>query len=127
MTKLILAGLIIAFSICSSISCSAPTSDLNGIQLLAPDNGAIGCKVKPASFSWSPWPEATRYQLDLASDNEFKSMIVTATTTTTGYTYSGTLDYSNNYFWRVKALAVNGLPIESDWSVTFSFATEPAP
>ena len=54
-------------------------------------------------------------------------MLVTATTTTTGYEYNGTLDYSTNYFWRVKALEVNGENIPSDWSATFSFQTEGAP
>jgi hypothetical protein len=98
-----------------------------GIQLLAPNNGSIGCKVKPASFYWSPCPEATRYQIDLARDPEFKQLTVTATTTTPGYEYSGTLDYSTNYFWRVKALQVNGLPIPTDWSATFSMQTKPAP
>jgi len=98
-----------------------------GVQLLAPNNGCLGCKVKPASFSWSPWKEATKYQFDLATDPEFKSLVVTATTTTTGYEYSGTLNYSTNYFWRVKALEVNGQNIPSDWSATFSLQTEPAP
>jgi len=98
-----------------------------GVQLLSPNNGCIGCKVKPAAFSWSPWKEATKYQFDLATDPEFKSLVVTATTTTTGYEYSGTLNYSTNYFWRVKALEVNGQNIPSDWSATFSMQTEPAP
>jgi len=98
-----------------------------GVQLLAPNNGCLGCKIKPASFSWSPWKEATKYQFDLATDPEFKSLVVTATTTTTGYEYSGTLNYSTNYFWRVKALEVNGQNIPSDWSATFSLQTEPAP
>jgi hypothetical protein len=98
-----------------------------GVQLLSPNNGCLGCKVKPASFSWSPWKEATKYQFDLSKDPEFKQLVVTATTTTTGYEYQGTLDYATNYFWRVKALEVNSLPIPSDWSATFSFQTEPAP
>jgi len=98
-----------------------------GVQLLAPNNGCLGCKVKPASFSWSPWKEATKYQFDLATDPEFKSLVVTATTTTTGYEYDGTLNYSTNYFWRVKALEVNGQNIPSDWSATFSMQSEPAP
>jgi len=34
---------------------------------------------------------------------------------------------STNYFWRVKALEVNGQNIPSDWSATFSMQTEPAP
>ncbi|MDD5170779.1 MAG: hypothetical protein PHN75_18325, partial [Syntrophales bacterium] len=103
------------------------TTPYYGVQLLAPNNGCIGCKVKPASFSWSPWKAASKYQIDIAQDPEFKQMLVTATTTTSGYEYNGTLDYGTNYFWRVKSLQVNGQNIPSDWSATFSFQTEPAP
>jgi hypothetical protein len=103
------------------------TTPYYGVQLLAPNNGCVGCKVKPASFSWSPWKEATKYQIDIAKDPEFKQVLVTSTTTTSGYEYNGTLDYATNYFWRVKALAIKGQSIPSDWSATFSFQTEPAP
>ena len=98
-----------------------------GVQLLSPNNGGIGVATKPTQFSWSPWKEATKYEFDLAKDSEFKQMVTTANTTTTAYSYSGALDYSTSYFWRVKALEVNGQNIPSDWSATFSFQTEPAP
>ncbi|MDD5312017.1 MAG: hypothetical protein PHO26_03145 [Dehalococcoidia bacterium] len=98
-----------------------------GVQLLAPDNGCQGCKVKPASFSWSPWKEATLYEFILAQDPEFTSVITKAQTPVTAYEYDGTLDYSTNYFWRVRATEINGQKIPSDWSATFSFSTEPAP
>jgi hypothetical protein len=103
------------------------TTPYYGVMLLSPNNGCVGCKVKPASFSWSPYQDATKYQIDIAKDSELKQLVVTATTTTTGYEYNGTLDYSTNYFWRVKALEINGQQIPSDWSATFSFQTEPAP
>jgi len=98
-----------------------------GVQLLSPANGCTGCKVRPASFSWSPWPNATVYEFQLARDYEFKQMLATATTTTTGYEYNGTLDYSTSYFWRVRVLQVKGQDIPSDWSAVFTFQTEPAP
>jgi len=98
-----------------------------GVQLLAPVNGCAGCKVKPASFSWSPWKDATKYEFVLARDPEFEQIIITSYPTTSAYEYEGTLDYGVNYFWRVRALEVNGQPIPSDWSATFSFQTEPAP
>jgi len=98
-----------------------------GVQLLAPANGCIGCKVKPASFSWSPWKDATKYEFALAADPEFRQIIITSNPTTSAYEYGGALDYGANYFWRVRALEVNGQPIPSDWSATFSFQTEPAP
>jgi hypothetical protein len=103
------------------------TSPYYGVMLLSPANGCIGCKVKPASFSWSPWQGATKYQIDIAKDPELKQLLVTATTSTSAYEYNGTLDYSTNYFWRVKAIEINGQPIPSDWSATFSFQTESAP
>jgi len=99
----------------------------HGVQLLSPVNGYFGCKVRLADFSWSPWKGATKYQFDLARDSGFKQLVMTIATTTTGYQYEDKLDYNTNYFWRVKALEINGRDIPSDWSATFSFQTEPAP
>ena len=98
-----------------------------GVQLLSPDSGCMGCKVKPASFSWSPWKEATSYEFVLSKDSEFKQVLKQASTSSTGYEYDGTLDYDTNYFWRVRATEVNGQAIPSDWSAAFSFRTEEAP
>ena len=98
-----------------------------GVQLLSPNNGCTGCRTKPLAFSWSPWKEATKYQFDLSKDPEFKSLVVTTTTTSSGYEYQNALEYSSNYFWRVKALEVNGQKIPSDWSATFSLTTAAVP
>ncbi len=98
-----------------------------GVQLLAPDNGCVSCKVRPLSFSWSPWKEANRYEFHLSEDPEFTQVLKQVSTSSTGYEYSGTLDYDTNYFWRVRATEVNGQPITSDWSATFSFRTEETP
>ena len=102
-------------------------SHYHGVQLLAPDNGSFGCKVRPMSFSWSPWKEATRYEFVLAKDQEFQQVVKSAITTTTAYQYDGVLEYNTNYFWRVRTIEVNGQPVTSDWSATFSFRTEEAP
>ncbi|MGD0355435.1 MAG: hypothetical protein ABSB31_08345 [Dehalococcoidia bacterium] len=98
-----------------------------GVQLLSPANGGIGIPTKPTQFSWSPWQDATKYEFDLAKDPEFQQMVTTANTTTSAYSYSGSLDYATSYFWRVKALEVNGQSIPSDWSATFSFQTSEPP
>ncbi|MFA5079803.1 MAG: hypothetical protein WC541_10000, partial [Dehalococcoidia bacterium] len=98
-----------------------------GVQLLAPDNGCVSCKVRPLSFSWSPWKEANRYEFQLSADPEFTQVLKQVSTSSTGYEYSGTLGYDTNYFWRVRATEVNGQPITSDWSATFSFRTEETP
>ena len=94
-----------------------------GISLLSPDNGAIGCPVSPASFSWSPFMGSTSYKFQLASDAAMTDIIDEDTVATTAYQYAGTLDYSTNYFWCVMCVE----PAPSDWSATFSFQTEAAP
>ena len=94
-----------------------------GPTLLSPGNGCMGCAVKPASFSWAPYKETTKYRFVLAKDAAMTQVIVQAAVATTAYKYEGTLDYDTNYFWRVMALE----PVPSDWSATFSFQTELAP
>jgi len=94
-----------------------------GPTLLSPDNGCLGCAVKPASFSWTPYKETTKYRFVLAKDAAMTQVVVQATVATTAYKCADTLDYGTNYFWRVMALE----PVPSDWSATFSFQTESAP
>ena len=107
------------FTIKAGLPVSMPYYSL---QLLAPDNGCLGCPVKPVSFSWSPFKDTTKYKFVLAKDAAMTQVVVEATPTTTGYGYEGQLDYSQNYFWRVMSME----PAPSDWSATFSFMTQPA-
>ncbi len=99
------------------------TTPYYGPQLLSPNNGCIGCPVSPASFSWSPFKGTTSYKFQLASDAAMTAIIAEDTASTTAYEYTGTLDYSTNYFWRVMSVE----PAPSDWSATFSFQTGAAP
>ena len=94
-----------------------------GLQLLSPNNGCLSCPVSPASFSWSPFKETTKYKFVLASDAAMTQVVTEAEVATTAFEYDGTLDYSTNYFWRVMSIE----PAPSDWSATFSFQTEAAP
>jgi hypothetical protein len=99
------------------------TTPYYGPQLLAPNNGYLGCPVKPVSFSWSPFKETTKYKFVLAKDAAMTQVVREAEVPTPAYGYYDTLDYGTNYFWRVMALE----PAPSDWSATFSFQTEAAP
>jgi len=99
------------------------TARYYGPMLLSPDNGCIGCPVRPASFSWSPFKETTKYKFVLAKDATMTDIVVQAEVVTSAYEYEGRLDYSTNYFWQVTALQ----PATGDWSATFSFQTEAAP
>jgi hypothetical protein len=92
-----------------------------GLQLLAPDNGCLGCPVSPASFSWSPFRDTQRYRFVLARDAAMTDVVVDTVVPTSAYNYDGALDYGTNYFWRVEAID----PQPGDWSATFCFRTEP--
>jgi hypothetical protein len=95
------------------------TTPYYGPQLLAPNNGCLGCPVQPASFSWSPFKETTKYKFVLATDAAMTQVVTEAEVPTTAFEYDGALNYSTNYFWRVMSLE----PAPSDWSATFSFQT----
>jgi len=98
-----------------------------GPQLLSPDNGCIGCPVKPLSFSWSPFQGTQRYKFVLAKNAAITDIVVETESSTPSYSYEGTLDYDTTYFWRIMAVE----PVPSEWSATFRFqtmaATPPTP
>ena len=98
-------------------------ADYYGLKLLSPVNGCIGCPTSPASFSWSPFKDTTKYKFVLAKDAALTDVLADAEVATTAYEYQGTLDYSSNYFWRVMCVE----PAPSDWSATFSFVTQAVP
>ena len=101
-----------------------PTSASScGSELLSPSNGCVDCPVGPVSFSWAPFKDTRKYRFILARDAALTNVIAQAEIATTAYEYSGKLDYSTSYFWRVMAIE----PVPSDWSATFSFQTEAAP
>jgi hypothetical protein len=95
------------------------TTPYYGPQLLAPNNGCLGCPIQPASFSWSPFKETTKYKFVLAADADMTQVVTEAEVTTTAFEYDGALNYSTDYFWQVMAIE----PVPSDWSATFSFQT----
>ena len=99
------------------------TTPYYGPQLLSPDNGCLGCPIKSASFSWSPFKGTTKYKFVLSKDAAINNIVVEAEVPTTAYKYEGTLDYDTYYFWHVRAVE----PIPSDCSATFCFQTENAP
>ena len=100
---------------------------VQGIVLLSPRDGCAACPIQPTALSWTPYKEATKYEIVLARDSEMTQIIKRATTTTTGYEYKDELEYGKNYYWRVRALEIKGQSNTSDWSGTFTFKTETAP
>jgi hypothetical protein len=100
----------------------AVRSDYYGVQALTPVNGCTGCPVNP-SFSWSGYPDTTKYRFILAKDPQLQNIVVEAFTTTTSYALKGQLEYDTSYFWQVSAVE----PVPSDTSSLFTFHTQSAP
>jgi hypothetical protein len=99
------------------------TTPYYGPQLLAPDNGC-GCACNaPISFSWSPFKETTEYKFELSENADMSSPLVSTTTKTTAYQFTGTVKCNKSYYWRVMASA----PAPSEYSAVFSFVTQPEP
>ena len=75
--------------------------EFNTLALLSPQNTALG-QPSTVTFSWNPDPNATMYELQVATDDAFATIISNATTTASSYTVTG-LEEVKNYYWRVKA------------------------
>ena len=87
--------------------------------LLTPTNGATGQPVSP-SFTWTAFPDAVTYTIEIATDSGFTAIVHTASGLTTT-SYSGaTLNSNTTYYWRVRG--INPCGPSSD-STTFSYAT----
>jgi hypothetical protein len=99
------------------------TTPYYGPQLLSPDNGCGCACTAPLAFSWSPFKETTEYRFELSTNADMSSPVVTATTKTTAYMWTGTPACNKVYFWRVMATQ----PAPSEYSATFSFMTQAPP
>lgn len=101
----------------------AVRADSYGMQALTPVNGSTGWPVSPASFSWSGYPDISKYRFILAQDPQLQNIVVEEFTSTTSYGLKGSLDYETAYYWQVTAVE----PVPSDPSAVFIFQTTEAP
>lgn len=82
--------------------------------LSTPANGSIFASRTP-TISWNAVSGATTYDLQVATDNAFATVIESSTGETgTSYALTTTLDYYTVYYWRVRA---------SDGSETTAYST----
>jgi hypothetical protein len=92
--------------------------------LIYPSNGAVGISLTP-TFSWNASYDAISYNLKLATDPCFTSIIFEDTNITTTSKQVGSLSYSTIYYWKVNAKNSEG--VKSNWSDIWSFTTKSAP
>jgi len=90
--------------------------------LTSPSNGAIDVEMPTVNLCWDPVPNATGYELQVANDILFTSIVVEVTNTTETCYPVENLNHDTVYFWRV--LTRNSLGATSEWSETRSFTTE---
>lgn len=90
------------------------------VILNSPANGATGVSIPP-SLSWNEESEASSYNLQLATDQNFSTIIENPTGLTQPmYTPTTDLEANTNYFWRVRGINSCG---DGSYSSIFSFTT----
>jgi PKD repeat protein len=92
----------------------------NVVTLTSPTDAETGVLI-PANFTWSAAVGAgILYDIDIASDTGFASIVDNSTGLTTNSYNSGALASGTQYFWRVKTYNACG---SAAFSSTFSFET----
>jgi fibronectin type 3 domain-containing protein len=88
--------------------------------LVSPADGT-GNHSTSLNFSWEAAPGAERYQLQIATVENFSATFLdNDNITSTSHTVNG-LDNDRTYYWRVRAINEFG---EGDWSAVWSFTTQ---
>jgi subtilisin-like proprotein convertase family protein len=87
--------------------------------LTAPANGASGTSTAP-TFQWSVLTNISGYQLQVATDVGFTSIVIDETVDDTSYTPTAPLNPQTTYYWRVRGLNPCG---NGAYSAVFSFTT----
>jgi hypothetical protein len=87
--------------------------------LVSPVNGATDVSITP-TLIWNASAGATNYQLQLATDSSFVSIIFSDSTLTSTSQAISSLVNSTTYYWRVRAKNAGG---SSAWSSEWSFTT----
>ena len=104
-----------------SFTTGASVQPLGPTKLLEPIDEQTDVNALTA-FAWEAVDEATGYQLQVATDNTFGTIVREITSETNSVTLSEALDENTEHFWRVKALNDNPAR-NSDWTTPFKFVT----
>ncbi|MFN5417126.1 MAG: M43 family zinc metalloprotease, partial [Flavobacteriia bacterium] len=87
--------------------------------LSSPTDAATGISSSP-SFSWSAIAGASSYDIQIATDAGFTSIISTTNVATNAFTVGSALNISTTYYWRVRAINSCGT---GSYTTPFSFTT----
>jgi hypothetical protein len=87
--------------------------------LTLPGAGATNVVVRP-TLQWAASVGATRYEIDIASDAAFNTIVDSGTSTGTSYSSGVLLNVGQTYHWRVRGVNACGVGLNS---ATRSFTT----
>ncbi|MCC7574070.1 LamG domain-containing protein [Candidatus Woesearchaeota archaeon] len=97
--------------------CCSVSSPPGVPELIYPVNNDSLFVDRSPGFEWSDVDTAVEYQIVLAEDPDFISLVFDETVIDSNYSYSGILDFGS-YYWRVRAF--NGV-LFGVWSEVFNF------
>jgi len=113
------AGVALALPACTDDPTVGPAPP--NFQMVSPANTAIGVSGSPV-LSWNPSIGAASYRVQIASDDQFSTLILDQSgITTTSFSPTLTLAPATLYFWRVMADTPSGL-VTAD-AAPFRFTT----
>jgi gliding motility-associated-like protein len=92
-------------------------TNLATLNLLTPADGSTDTEASNAVFTWDPDPNATAYEIDVATDAAFTNIIAGTVVDDPTYTVT-TLDIVTQYFWRVRGVNDCGSGSYSEASFT---------
>jgi large repetitive protein len=102
-------------AVLASVLSTPATSTLS-----SPTNAATNVSTTP-SFTWTAVSGATSYDIEIASDAGFSSIITSSNVLTNSYSHSPALNISTTYYWRVRAINDCG---NGSFTSEFSFTTD---
>ena len=103
---------------------AAEAADLDDPVLQTPGYGDDDVALAP-TFAWDAVDDATSYTLELANNPSYADAEVKSSLKHTVYEWDLDLEYSTNYYWRLKAVSADA---ESDWTeATFTTVAAPVP
>ena len=88
----------------------------SGTNPTLPVDGAAGVYQKP-TFGWDTVINANYYEIIVANDENYESVVIDTVITAESYVMSQTLIFGNTYYWKVKS-------DRTLWSATSSFTVE---
>lgn len=89
------------------------------VVLSTPTDAETGVELTPV-FTWEENPNAATYDIEIATDSGFTTIVQSASVATTSYLSTSSLNQATTYFWHVRAVNDCGI---GNYSSTFSFTT----